>query len=185
MPGSCPQCVTVTEAPGYIMPPGFTATTPIAASFPGQSQYDSFDRRYSIVGVDKDTEPRHTLFLLDQSHVEGRRLLSYDRHVSLLWSSDNRFFAVTDYPAEGGSRCTVLSVDDKAPPIPVLDLLVRQETGSRARTLRRYLRNEYVAVEALQWRGPNKLLLKVSGHGRADRNGFAEVYVVDAYDARR
>ena len=159
-------------------PPGPcpTVTNVFPVSFPEQSQVVSPDGRYVIVGVDSDAEPHHTAFLEDRINKTRRKLFNYDRHVSFLWYYDSDLIAVTDYVGSDSSRCSIVSVDEKAPPTEVLDLLFRQLSESSREILKRHLTNHHVYVEASLWSKPMALKLKVSGYGEADPAGFTEFY---------
>ena len=159
---SCGPCNIVTDV--------------LPVSFPEQSQAVSPDRRYVIVGVDHDVEPYHEVFLEDRMNKTGRKLFNYDRHVAILWAYDSKWFADTDYVGSDASRCSIMSVDEKVAPIPVLDVLFQQLSESARQILKKHLSNEHVYVEASVWSKPLDLMLKVSGHGNADPTGFAEFY---------
>ena len=164
--GSCPPgpCLTVT----HVFP----------VSFPAQSQAVSPDGRYAIVGVDSRTEPYHSVFLEDRLLKTRRKLFDYDRHIVLLWKSDSKLFAVTDYTGSDNSRCSVLSVDEKAPPVQVLDVLSHQLSEDTWKQLETHLRNHHAYVEAEAWDGPMSPMVKISGFGDADPTGFAGFYEV-------
>ncbi|HXM99499.1 MAG TPA: Xaa-Pro peptidase family protein [Candidatus Dormibacteraeota bacterium] len=153
-------------------------TNVFPVSFPGQSQAVSPHGRYAIVGVDNGTEPFHTVFLEDRFLKTRRKLFHFDRHIVVLWKSDSKLFAVTDYVGSDNSRCTIVSVDEKVPPIQVLDVLSRQLSESTWDQLQSRLRNHHAYVGASVWDGPMSLQVKISGHGDADPMGFAESYEV-------
>ncbi len=136
------------------------------------------DGRYAIVGVDSAKEPYHTVFLEDQLLKSRRRLFNYNRSIALLWKSDSKLFAVTDYAGSDISRCSILSVDEKASPIQVLDVLSHQLSEGTWKKLETHLSDHHVYVEAAVWDGPRSLVVKISGYGDADPKGFVEFYRV-------
>ena len=84
--------------------------------FPAQFQALSPDGHYVIVGVNRDTERYHSVFLEDRVRKTRRKLFSYDRHIALLWKSDSQHFAVTDFSSSDHSRCSIFSVDERLLP---------------------------------------------------------------------
>jgi hypothetical protein len=161
-------------------PPGVcgVVTDVFPVSFPAQAQAVSPDGRYAIVGVDSGTEPYHSVFLEDRSLKTRRKLFNYDHRIVLLWKSDSKLFAVTDYQGSDNSRCSVLPVDEKVPPIQVLDVLSHQLSEDSWKQLQTHLSNHHAYVEAEVWDGPMSLLVKISGYGDADPAGFAGFYEV-------
>jgi Carboxypeptidase regulatory-like domain len=157
-------------------PPGVcgVVTDVFPVSFPTQAQAVSPDGRYAIAGVDSGTEPYHSVFLEDRSVKTRRKLFNYDRRIVLLWKSDSKLFAVTDYVGSDSSRCSILSVDENVPPIQVLDVLSRQFSAETWKQLENRLSKDHVYVEAAVWDGPTSLMVKISGHGDADPGGFTE-----------
>src|SRR5262249_30931269 len=145
-------------------------------SFPEQSQAESPDGRYVVVGINSDIEPYHTVFLEDRHLKTRRKLFTYERHIVVLWKADGKLFAVTDYVGSNNSRCTIISVDEKAQPIEVTVVLSHQLAEASRKRLQNRLSNHHVYVEAMVWDGPTSLQVKVSGYGDEDRAGFTEFY---------
>jgi len=158
--GSCSPCPVVSNE--------------VPVSFPAQSQAVSPDGRYAIVGVDRGTKPSHSVFLEDHFLKTRRKLFNYHQHIVVLWKTDSKLFAVTDYVGSDSSRCSILSVDEKVPPIQVLDVLSRQFSTDTWKQLANRLNKDHVYVEAAVWDGPTSLMVKISGHGDADPGGFTE-----------
>jgi hypothetical protein len=144
--------------------------------FPAQSLAISPDGHHIVVNVDSDEDPHHTVFLEDWFLKTRRKLFNYERHVALLWNSDSQLLAVTDYIGSDTSRCSIISVDDKVPPMQALDLLFRQLGEDAKKTLQSQLSNHHAYVEATGWDGPTSVVLKVSGYGERNPAGFAEFY---------
>jgi hypothetical protein len=168
-------------------PPGpcYLVTSVLPVPFPEQSQAVSPDGRYVIVGINNNAEPYHTVFLEDRALTTRRKLLTYDRHIALLWGNDSKSFAVTNYVGSNGSRCTVISVDQKVPPIEVVDSLLRALSKDARERLSRQLSNDHVYVEASVWNSSSTALtVKISGHGDADPSGFTQFYNVYLYPQR-
>jgi hypothetical protein len=164
--GSCPpgSCTVISDV--------------LPVALPAESQAVSPDGRYAIVGVDRPEEPYHTVFLEDRSLKSRRKLFNYDRRIVVLWKSDSKFFAVTDYAGSDNSRCTIFSVNEKAPPISVLDVLARQLSKDTWQQLESRLSNHHKYIEAFVWDGPRSLQVKISGYGDLDPAGFMQFYEV-------
>lgn len=151
-------------------------TGPVSSpvSFPAQSEVVSPDGRYALSNVDSELDPHHTVFLEDRVRKTRRKLFNYGRHVVVLWNSESRLFAVTDFVGSDTSKCTVFSVDEKSAPLPVLDLLLRQLGEEEKRRLQSQLGNHHAYVEGWMWNAPRSLTLKVWGYGDNDPAGFTE-----------
>jgi hypothetical protein len=119
-----PQVIEIVLKVGSCPPgPCLMVSNDVSVSFPAQSEAISPDGRYAIISVDRGTKPSHSVFLEDRLLKTRRKLFNYDRHVVVLWKSDSKLFAVTDYVASDSSRCSILSVDEKVSPVQVLDVL--------------------------------------------------------------
>jgi hypothetical protein len=167
--GTCPQgaCPPVTNV--------------FSVSFPAQSEAASPDGRYVVFSIESGTVPYHSVFLQDmwQLYKTPRKLLNYDRSIVLLWRYDSKLFAVTDYFGSDSPRCSIFSVDEKVPPIQVLDVLSHQLSADTWRQLEGRLSNHRAYVEAVEWE-TKSLMVKItlSGYGNADPKGFADFYTV-------
>jgi hypothetical protein len=172
-----PQTIDITLEVESCSPcPMVTDVFPV--SFPEQSQAVSPDGRYAIIGVDSGSEPYHAVFLEDRLHKNRRELFNYDRHIVLMWKSDSKLFAVTDYLGSENSRCSIFSVNERVPPIQILDVLSRQLSEATWKQLKTHLSNHHAYVEAEVWDGALSLMVKISGYGDADPTGFTEFYEV-------
>ncbi len=168
--GSCEPCLALSDS----------------VSFPSQSQAISPDERYAVLNVDSESAPHHALFLQDRQLKHRRKLFDYARHVVVMWNSDSRIFAVTDYSGGDGAQCGIFSVDDNGPPMKPVDLLVRQLQEEARKSLQAHLRQDHVYVEAFTWDG-SSLELKVSRNSDANSKGFTEFYnlLLPAHDTEK
>lgn len=148
-------------------------------SFPEQSRAVSPNGRYAIVGVDSDKEPNHTVFLDDLQQKTRRKLFNYDRHIELLWNSDSKSFAVSDYAGSDYSRCSIVSVTENVPPVQVWDELIKSVNAEERNML---LHNDHVYIAATEWISSTILRVKVWGHGDVNPSGFTRFY---RYEIRR
>lgn len=176
---AAPQAIEIVLKVGSCPPgPCFVLANEVPVSFPVQSQAISPDGRYAIVGVDRGTKPSHSVFLEDRLLKTRRKLFNYDQHVDLLWKSDSKLFAVTDYVGSDSSRCSILSVDEKVPPVQVLDVLSHQLSKDTWEKLVTHLGSHHAYVEAEVWDGPTSLMVKISGDADAATAGIAGFYEV-------
>jgi hypothetical protein len=148
-----------------------------AVSFPDHSRAVSPNRHYTIIGVDSDSEPYHTVFLKDLRLGTRRKLFNYGRHIDLLWNPDSKSFALTDYAGSDYSRCSIVSVDENVPPIQLWDKLVNTVAGNEQKSL---LNNHHAYIAATEWLDAGTLKLKVWGYGNVNTSGFARFYTYDS-----
>src|SRR5258707_12492707 len=94
-------------------------------SFPEQSQAASPNARYVIIGGQNHAEPFHTAILEDRVLKTRRKLFDYGRHIDILWSPDNKSFALSDYEERDYSRCSIIFVGQTIPAIRHRDKLVK------------------------------------------------------------
>jgi hypothetical protein len=121
----------------------------------------------------------YTAFLEDRDLKTRRELFTYGRDtLYVLWSSDSKAFAVADDLDGDISRCKVFSVDEKVPPIPVLDLIARQLSETEREDLEVHLIEQHVGVQALKWIKATDLELDLSGYGGRDRTSFCKTYIL-------
>lgn len=146
-------------------------------TFPAASQAVSPDGHYAVVEATGDAASHHTVFIENRTLKSRRRLFNYDQRIVVLWNYDSRLFAVTKY-TNGGSRCTVFSVAESAPPISVLDVLSRQLSKDTWEQLESQLRNRHVYVDAVVWDGVKDLQVGISVNGDEDSAHFTDVYRV-------
>lgn len=145
-------------------------------SFPEQSQAASPNARYVIIGGQNHAEPFHTAILEDRVLKTRRKLFDYDRHIDILWSPDNKSFALSDYEESDYSRCSIIFVDQTLPAIRVWDKLVKALTPTERKSL---LENQHVYIAAMQWIEAGALKVKVWGYGEVDPSGFTRFYSYD------
>lgn len=143
--------------------------------FPEQSQAISPDGRYAILAVDPGPVPQHTLVFEDRILKTRRPLLSYERHVTVLWHLSSRVFAVTEYVGNDNSQCRIYSVDDTSHPISVLERLYGQLPEPAKESLKAALASHSTFVEAQDWVYPTNLMLMVTPYSVNSTAGFEAV----------
>ena len=132
------------------------------------------DRRFQIISVDRDVEPRHTLFIEDLRTHLRRKLLDYGRQVEGLWSPDSKSIAVTDYIGSNVSQCLIFSTGMDAPPVDVWDEILRGIANEKERA--RLLKNDHVYIAGVRWTNSMTLKVRVWGHGDVSPAGFQRYY---------
>jgi hypothetical protein len=154
--------------------PQASITRPI--DFPEHSRAISPDGRYSIIGIESDSGPYHTVFLEDRRTNMRRKLFEYGRHIEILWNPDSRSFVLNDYAGSDYSECKIISVDEKVRPIDVWDKIVKGITINEQRSL---LENHHVYIAAREWISPDTLKVRVWGYGNVNHSGFTRFYIYD------
>jgi len=137
--------------------------------FPGgESTAPSPTGRLVIRNVDSDAEPHHTLYL-KQANGSEHRLLSYGRHVSVLWAPNERTVVVNDFAGSDYSVCRVYLVESGR----AVDVSQAIRTRYGDDTV---FENHHVYFEAVAWRGAETLKVKVWGYGDQHPNGFTRFF---------
>jgi hypothetical protein len=68
------------------------------ANFPGTTaELPSPDGRMRIINRDPEDGGKHILLLKDAAAAREKLLQAYSRHVSVAWSPNSRYIAITDY----------------------------------------------------------------------------------------
>ncbi len=141
-----------------------------ATKFPGATAtITSPSGRLVIRNVDSDAEPHHTLYLKDGSGAE-RKLLSYDRHVSVLWAPNERAVVVNDFAGSDYSVCRLFLVESGRE-IEVSEAITTKYGGDGT-----VFANHHVYFEGVGWQGPETLKVKVWGYGDRDPKGFSRFF---------
>ncbi len=170
-----PQVVSVVLTPGSCPPDCFYEEA--MARQAEQSVAVSPDQRYAIVWA-YSIGSLFTAVLEDRDRQTRRELFTYDPNVLVLWSSDSKAFAVTGYVGNNISRCSIFSVDDKVPPIQVLDLFARQLSEIEREDLEGYLSSPHAKIQALAWIKPTDLEVEASAYDDRNHISFKETYTL-------
>jgi hypothetical protein len=133
-------------------------------SFPGTSEAPDPSGRYSIIW---SYSKRHDLFFKNLKTDKQHHLLTFNRHVDMLWSPDGNAFAITDWGGSDYSEVLVYSTVRLNKPINLQDVL-KKSFGS----LPEVQKNHHVYFEALDWSEPWLLRFKVHGYGDYSPGGF-------------
>lgn len=102
-----------------------------------------------------------------------RKMFEYERSVEVLWNPDNRSFALTDYGGSDFALCSIVSVDEKVQPIPVLDRILAKVSPQEREAIQR---NDHLYVAAVKWVDNKTLKVKIWGHDSERRKGFSRFY---------
>jgi hypothetical protein len=95
--------------------------------FPGlKSELASPDRRWVLQNLDRDQEPHHSILLKSNATGKTRKICDYERHASVIWSPDSRYFALNDYAGSDFSDASIISVDETVSTIKVQDEILRK-----------------------------------------------------------
>lgn len=125
--------------------------------------------RYKLLVLDDEhLEPPHQVFLNDTGTGKLVRLYGYGRHASFLWGPGTPALAINDH---GGSDYSTVVVFLFQPHVRCIDVLweVSQRKLQRRSSI---FGNHHVFFEAMKWLGEDQLLLRVTGYGDVDPNGF-------------
>ena len=125
------------------------------------------DQRYAVLCRESNKEYVYELLIRELQTGSETFLERFMRGVSVVWAPDSRHVAITYWPVSTDAITVVYSPQGKA----ILDSL---KTINRAfGHLPELTKNDHIYYEALSWRGPEILRIKVWGHGEYNRNGFA------------
>jgi hypothetical protein len=151
---------------------------PVLVSFPSdRTQIASPDGKYSIVNVDDDsTDPHHTLYLEDRIANSRKKLLSYGRHVDVLWNPDSTAFAINDFVGSDFAECKVYSIREDVLPVDVATLVTDRELADLQK-------NHHVYFAVVRWLSPKTLKVKMWGYGDAHPSGFTRFFIVNLSQA--
>jgi hypothetical protein len=132
--------------------------TEILAHCPGAKKtLRSPDHRYTLVSDDSNREKNpsaelpHDLYLRTECNHQFRKIHSYDRNVSALWSPDSRFLVINDTEGSNHQTCYVydLSIHE------LVDLTKSMNLADKD-----YL---HIYFEGIEWEDKSSLLIKVRG----------------------
>ena len=155
-------------------PVSFPSKAPAAVSPDGQ---------FAIVSVDSTSEPRHTLFLETRGSTGSRRkLLDYERQVTIIWNPTSSAFAVTNYSGSNVAECLVFLVSTDDSPMDVAGGI--QQGIRNPQELASLRKNDHLYYAAIRWTSAQTLRVKVWGHGDANPSGFRRVYTYHLPAAR-
>jgi hypothetical protein len=138
--------------------------------YPGsETPLYSPNRALSILNVDRDQAPNHSLFLRDETTGATRKVLDYGRHVDVMWSTDSQSFFVNDYSGSTESDCEVFSAADLNP----IDVLEALKSADRALPP-----SDHRYITCNTWHG-HLVLVSVSGRSDDKHRTIEQRYSVD------
>jgi hypothetical protein len=136
--------------------------------------------KFEVLNVDHDAPladgNNHELLLRHtESTPRARQLLSYARHVDVLWAPSSREVAVNDWGGSNFCRLILFRLSDSgvATRIDIGRAVDRTEQG---RLLRK---GDHRFIEAVRWTEERTLLIRIRAHGDKLKD---EVLVWSTYD---
>jgi len=80
-----------------------------------------------VLNENRETEPHYgTIFLEARKLKTRRKIFEYGRSVDILWNPDGQSFALTDHGGSDFAVCSIINVNEKVDPIPVLQTLLKR-----------------------------------------------------------
>jgi hypothetical protein len=135
------------------------------AKFPTKSALLSPDRSHVLRSVDNAED--HSIFLTDKSTGLTRKVYDYGRGATVIWSPDNRRFALNDYAGSNISEIYIIATDQRTP-----QLDVGEEIRLKAKDLARG-DHEYFGIA--RWLDGQHVIVHHWGHG--DGQAFCQCYI--------
>jgi hypothetical protein len=114
----------------------------------------------------EESSGRHALVL---KTADGRSIgivREFERHVRFEWSPDGRALALTDYVASNQSVCSIVVVTAGIQETDLTEMITPSKKQWRGHWF----------CEMVQWRGPNRVLIKAWGHGGERPESFEQHY---------
>ncbi len=145
-------------------------------SFPGISEAPDPSGRYSIIW--SDSSP-HELIFKNLKSAKSRHLLTFNRHIDVLWSPDGNAFALTDW---GGSDYSEVLIYSSARIGKSVNL--RHVLKKTLGLLPEVQKNHHVYFEALDWSEPWWLRFKIHGYGDYSPAGFDKFFKYNLKDEK-
>jgi hypothetical protein len=138
--------------------------------FPGTgTMLHSPNRALSILNVDRDQTPNHSLLLRDEKTGSEREILDYGRHVDVMWAAHSQSFFVNDYTGSSESSCEIFSVAD----LKRIDVLEELQLADKA-----FPPDDHRYITCTAWRGYS-VLISVSGRREDKPEGVERRYSID------
>ena len=121
-------------------------------------------KRFLVECKEATDSSNHFLILKDLKNGKRRKVLEFERHLDFSWAPDGNAFAVTDWGGSDFSSAWIGFPSDSSKQIKL-------EYDSP-----QVKENHHVYFEVLRWQNPSSTLLKVSGYGEHDSNGFEKYF---------
>jgi hypothetical protein len=142
-----------------------------AASFPGTTtELPAPDGRMRVINRDPEDGGKHILLLKEVAAAKEKLLHAYSRHVSVAWSPNSRYLAITDYAESTDAMCFLYDVQsDKK-------IALAKEAKRSSKTIASLMGNEHAYFTCTQWQNPSSILIKVKAWGRNNPSGKEEFF---------
>lgn len=157
-----------------LCPKSAIAAAVVCERYPEGKQCTSPDGRFTIENINSLEEPHHLLNVKDNKTNTIRKLYSYEREASLVWSPDSTKLILNDY---AGSDYTINLIFSITKQKPILDLRKSLIQKMPKFERKRAIFNDHVYVSGLEWIGNQQIMTIVWGHGDHNPKGFCECYI--------
>lgn len=142
--------------------------------YPDGQPCTSPNGRYTIENLNRTEEPHHILMLKDNGNNTVRKLYSYDREASIVWSPDSQKLLLNDYAGSDYTLNYILYVNEQRPVVDLKQALVQNMAKKERRSA---TNNDHFYVSGLEWIEDSKVKLIAWGHGSQNPNGFCRCYI--------
>lgn len=141
------------------------------ASFPGPEYSADPTERYSIEWQKPSSgDASHRLFLKNLRTAEKRELQAFDQKTDIFWAPDGNAVAVTDW---NGINTTDIAIYFPDRPNGTIHI---QEVFARSSNKFKFIRQNQIYFEILEWRNRNTLYFKAWGQRDNDSQTFEKYY---------
>jgi hypothetical protein len=146
-------------------------------SFPGnKSEAKSPNGRFAVRNSDdQKLQPPHTLTLINARTGTHTTILTYGRHVDVLWSPESQAFVVNDYEESDRAHPILFSTPWTNHPVDMREMLIDfLKTQEMAKSIEN---NQHVYFVAQRWLSGSEILCELTGYGDANPKAFTAHYV--------
>lgn len=144
--------------------------------FPGsQSIAISPDRGAAIINEDRDHDPAHLLYISEKKPQKKSLIMSYSRHVDVLWSPDSKFIIINNYIGSDNSDCILINRFS----MKKLSMKYVITNGKNAPLRGNDDGHLYVTCDS--WNDGRSFNILVRGYNGRNSNVTNKIFVFDAY----
>jgi hypothetical protein len=133
------------------------------------------DGRYDVLKVfcsSQTNERELALVLRNVQSGESRRLYTYDRDASVIWSPDSRWIVINDYAGSDYTNNVVVSIDQGTPSIDLKQRLLESKPKQRI------LESDHLYLAASEWKSQSEIQLVAWGHDSGRKKAFCRCFLV-------
>lgn len=146
-------------------------------TFPGASQgFKSLDGVYALVNHDSDTVDasgnNHQLSLKTIATGKIVQVLSYPRHIEVMWSLDSIHFSVTNYEDSDYGTCLVYDLRKLASPLDLGAMMEKQIPG-----FGQMVGDSHINIRCSGWDSDKaEIFVQVTGYNDLKRTEISKQY---------